>query len=350
MARTLSQGKKAGLIFAAAVLASFLIVRKAEGKTLKSLIFKDKTPVKLPPVAQVKQEGTAQPPPPTKAIEAKADPKAIKQCDPLVVPPEGMGCFEVGGGVFALLPSVQGVAQADPNDAIAPDPGPYDISLSNDLSSYKIGRFFILKTLWPYLDNLREAGKLETREREPLWDSLTQFAWSDPAKWLAEDMGAPEILGYAAMAALYITAGGGAAAIAASSVSLALIGSIPLAVGTKYSAVISGLAVGANWAGTLAYGTVGVSLATDLLFYPFNSGSEEDKAVLISQYSALTAFMEDYSAQYGAHGPLRLSAIPYADKPAMEDLIEEIRLAIHEFQQRMFTWPGDENLLSWMYE
>jgi len=350
MARKLSQRQKGGLLFGAAALTAFLLVRKAEGKTLKSLVFKEKTPAKLPSVAQVKKEGTAQPAPPSTAIEGKTDPNAVTQCNPLIGPPEGMGCFDVGGGIFALLPSVQGEPQTAANDSIAPDPGPYDISLSNDLSHDKMGKFFILKTLWPYLDALRKDGKLETREEEPLWDSLTQFAFSDPAKWLAEDMGSPEWFGYATMGALYFIASGGVAALTTPSLTAALIANVPLAAGTSLSAAISTLAVGANWAGTFAAGTVGVALATDIIFYPFNSGSEEDAAVLASQYSALTAFMERYSAQYGDHGPLRLSKVPYAKHPNMEDLIEEIRLAIHEFQQRRFTWPADDNIFAWMYE
>jgi hypothetical protein len=332
----LTTRQKQGLLIGGTVLAVSLILfsaESAEAKKLGKKLIEDIKPNRpaLPPPGErvttpVVQEETV----------VRAETTAVPGCDPLLTPPEGMGCFETAEGEWALMPSINDAPPVEPKDSDLPTMGFRDIGVSNDYSAAKIGAHWEISVLHPFLEEERTAGRLAVMNHDSsVWDWLV----AEPTSFVGDLVGS-QAAGGAIYTALWITATGGVGTAAISGV-----GGEAILAGTRLSSAISKMAqwLGTGTTFTIAGKTITASALTVLVTEAMFEQSietlrmwEEDDDLAGSAYEAFQKFRYTHRAIHGTHGDVWLKDLPWSRFPAMAEVQSEILLAIGRYQRRTF--------------
>ncbi len=181
MARKLSQGQKAGLLFGGAILAGLLIVGRADRK-LKGYINTLMPPKRKVPALGKKAPG-AGPDVEPGGYAGRGAPIFARGCDPLR--PETLApymlCVPDADGKLTIQPEYGG--------DVVPKIDNQQIGVAACFCDYKIGHSWVWAVLHPFLDEERKSGRFATFDHNA--GSIADLLWNDPVsqinRWIGTD-------------------------------------------------------------------------------------------------------------------------------------------------------------------
>lgn len=181
MARKLSQGQKAGLLFGGAILAGILIVGRAD-KKIKGFVRELMPPKRKAPPLGFKAPG-AGPDVEPGGYAGRSAPIFARGCDPLrteTLAPY-MLCIPDADGKFTIQPEYGG--------DVVPKIDNREIGVAACFCDYKIGDFWVWAVLHPFLDEERKSGRFATMDHNA--GSIKDLLWNDPVsqinRWIGSD-------------------------------------------------------------------------------------------------------------------------------------------------------------------
>ena len=364
MARKLTSGQKAGLLFGGAILAGLLIVGKAEGKfdgIIDSILPPKR---KVPPLGDV-APGKAERIEPGgyagsgKPMDVPCDPLAHYDLAPHV------GCYDVDGKNFFLRPEY-------PSRDI-PKITFREIGVSADYASYEIGRFWVLGTLHPFLNEERLAGRFAVEDKDA--GSIADFLYNDPVSFINQVLGADNTgvtLGDAVYTTAWMLAGGGVAGRVAG-----LIGKVLNVQSGAASAGLAGATL-ATVSGAIAFAAGDVAIVTlvgdankgvenmytdlhteELAKSPGTAAwanqeemSEFLNALVVSAVEAFNKLIAKKTCIWGfeQRKEMRLADLPYAGNPEIQKMFSQIFREILLFQRRDFSYEESPDIFGLDYD